>query len=246
MEDMEKCFVLIDESGDLGIGRGTQWFVLTAVILKESDERLAREKLKMVRQRLNIQKIHIRTIHDFNRRAYIASEISGLPFTTINVLIDTDKFDSNKIPTPDIAYNYACRYLLEKVSWYLNDINCCAEVILSARGTKRDCELVEYIKRQLLETKHNNFEGGRILDVSAKPAGQWDCLEIADVCATSLFLAYEKNRWGFRMPCYQKVLKNHLWSRNNKVINHGLKYFTDDMKPVTSSLGNAPCDTCKK
>ena len=28
----EKCTVYIDEAGDLGIGRGTHWFVLTAVI----------------------------------------------------------------------------------------------------------------------------------------------------------------------------------------------------------------------
>lgn len=32
------CTIYIDEAGDLGVGKGTQWFVLTAVIINKSSE----------------------------------------------------------------------------------------------------------------------------------------------------------------------------------------------------------------
>lgn len=35
---MEKRTVYIDESGDFGKGKGTKWFVITAVIVKEEKE----------------------------------------------------------------------------------------------------------------------------------------------------------------------------------------------------------------
>lgn len=46
--DTEKtpCKVYIDEAGDLGVCRGTQWFVLTAVIVQNNNEPAIRETLK--------------------------------------------------------------------------------------------------------------------------------------------------------------------------------------------------------
>lgn len=35
---MSDYTVYIDEAGDLGIGRGTRWFVLTAVVVKKTVE----------------------------------------------------------------------------------------------------------------------------------------------------------------------------------------------------------------
>ena len=41
---MSDYTVYIDEAGDLGIGRGTRWFVLSAVIVAKEDESAIREK----------------------------------------------------------------------------------------------------------------------------------------------------------------------------------------------------------
>ena len=35
---MSNCTVYIDEAGDLGVNRGTRWFVLTAVVVNHADE----------------------------------------------------------------------------------------------------------------------------------------------------------------------------------------------------------------
>lgn len=50
-----KCTVYIDEAGDLGINRGTQWFVLTAVVINKDAEPHIRNILKAVKKDLKQQ-----------------------------------------------------------------------------------------------------------------------------------------------------------------------------------------------
>lgn len=70
----------------------------------------------------------------------------------------------------------------------------------------------------------------------------WDMLQLADVCATTTFLAHEINGWGFRTPCYFMVLQNHLYRHGGKVMSYGMKYFTDEMKPDKAKIqSDYPC-----
>ena len=240
---MSDCTVYIDEAGDLGFQRGTQWFILSAVIVKKQDEPQIRAKLAQIKARLNINDIHIRRLPDFYKRAVAVREINEENFTYMCVIADTNKLDYTKIPSPTIAYNYLCRMLLERVSWYLRDTNQKGDIVLSARGTSRDGELIEYINDRLLTYPNNQIVEGVFGRITAKPAGSWDLLQLADICATTMFLMYEKNGWGFRTPCFTKVLSNHLYRHNGVVNKYGIKYFTNDMKPESDYL---KCDwPCK-
>lgn len=42
---MEECTIYIDEAGDLGINRGTRWFVLAGVLIKKADEKAIKVSL---------------------------------------------------------------------------------------------------------------------------------------------------------------------------------------------------------
>ena len=76
----------------------------------------------------------------------------------------------------------------------------------------------------------------------AKTANSWDMLQLADVCATTMFLAYEVNGWGFRTPCFYRVLKDHLYKHGDKVMSYGIKYFTEYMKPDRGEINvDYPC-----
>ena len=71
-----KSSIYIDEAVDLGIQRGTQWFVITGVIVAEEDEKRIREVIRQIKNRLNIHEIHLRKIHDFFRNSlYIISKL---------------------------------------------------------------------------------------------------------------------------------------------------------------------------
>lgn len=236
MNEKIKSTVYIDEAGDLGVCRGTQWFVLSAVIVDKTDEPKLRKKLVNIKSRLNVKDIHLRKITDFYKRGFIVKELNDGNFTYVNIIADTNKLDQAKISSPVVAYNYLCRMLLERTSWFLRDTNRIADIVLSARGTSRDGELIRYIKEKLIPYEQNHIVKNVFDKVSAKAASMWDMLQLADVCATTMFLTYEKNIWGFCTPCYSRMLKNHLYSYNNRCDSYGIKYFTQDMKPNTNAL----------
>lgn len=74
---MSDCTVYIDEAGDLGINRGTKWFVLSPVIVEKTDEPNIRAKMNSIKTKLNIKEIHLRKTPDFNKRAYIVRELAA-------------------------------------------------------------------------------------------------------------------------------------------------------------------------
>lgn len=233
---MSDCTVYIDEAGDLGFQRGTQWFVLSAVIVDKNEERAIRTTMSQVKSRLNVNEIHLKKIPDFMKRAYIVRELGSENFTYVNIVVDTGKLNLAMAASAATAYNYICRMLSERVSWFLRDTNRIGDIVLSARGTSRDGELITYIQEKLLSFTDNQIVSDVFGKISAKTANNWDLLQLADVCATTTFLAYEINGWGMRAPCYFKVLEEHIYRYNGKIERYGLKYFSENMKPVSGDL----------
>ena len=132
-------------------------------------------------------------------------------------------------PPSIVSYNYSCRFLLERVSWLLRDTNRTGDIVLSGRGTSRDGELISYLNKLI------NYDANEVFKcfgkVTTKPASQWDLLQLADVCATSVFHYHEPNYYGFITPCYCYRFKNHVYNRNGNVNSYGWKYYSQEMKP---------------
>ena len=84
--EKEICNVYIDEAGDLGIRRGTKWFVMSAVIVNVGDEPAIRDTIKAIRNKFNLREIHLRKMNDFYKTAYIVKELHKHPFVISNVL----------------------------------------------------------------------------------------------------------------------------------------------------------------
>ena len=235
-QDKIQCNVYIDEAGDLGIARGTRWFVISAVIVDTSSEAAIRNTMSEIRTKLNIQEIHMRKVQDFYKRAWIVKELNQHNFVYINILADTTQLKAERIPDASIVYNYLCKYLLQRVSWYLDETGRCGNIILSSRGTSRDAELISYITEKLIPYPHNDIAGHVFDRVTAKTAASWDLLQLADVCATAMFLGHEISSLGFTTPCYNDLLESHLYRRHNAVQPYGIKYFTNEMIPDKDAL----------
>lgn len=231
----KKCSVCIDESGDLGVGRGTEYFVISAVVVDDDEVASIRKTISDLKRELNVNKIHLRETRDFFKKAVIVRELEKHPFTYMNVIINTNQLSSKDYTH---TYNFACRMLLERVSWFMRDTDRVGNIILSARGTSRDNELIEYIKSRLFNSDDPSVQiEPKVFDgVTAKTAGSWDLLSVADVCATTMFNAYQRNRYGFTEPCFSKALKSHLYSYKGSISNYGLKYYDQQMIPNFESL----------
>lgn len=155
----KECTIYIDEAGDLGIGRGTCWFVLSAIIVDKEKEFEIRKKIKSLKSELNLNEIHFRKLRNYEQKCYVTSILNSCDFDLVNVIVDTSKITLNKTErngTPSIvSYNYCCRLLLERVSWLLRDTDRIGDIVLSSRGTSRDGELIEYIGEKLLKYNFN-------------------------------------------------------------------------------------------
>ena len=241
---MIESTVYIDEAGDLGSGRGTRWFVLTAVVVDKNKEPEIRNEFGIIKGRLNLNTIHFRELRDFYKKAYVVNAVNSFDFTYMNVISDTNLFDPHKL-TANAAYNFHCKLLLERVSWFMKDTGRVGNIVLSARGTARDNELINYITEKLLPYPRNNIESSTIRDVTAKPAGTWDMLQLADICATTTFFAHEQNGWGFQTPCYFQVLKSHLFRRNGIAEQFGVKYYLSPGEERELLGQNWPCRNVK-
>lgn len=67
-------------------------------------------------------------------------------------------------------------------------------------------------------------------------------LQLADVCAVSMFKSLEPDQYGFIYPCFMNNLKAHLYSYNGSVYKYGVKFYKDDMKPdLQFSIDHSPC-----
>lgn len=219
----------VDESGDLGYGCGTKWFVLSGAIIASDDERRMRDTISAIRSTLNIREIHWRKIREFDKRAFIIHELAQHPFTYINIIADTSMLDRKKISDPHKVYNYMCRFLIERASWLLRDESYTANIMLAGRGTGKDGELKSYIETHLLNSTDKQIEP-RFDSVLVKFASEWDMLQVADTCAASTFAALEPNKYGLCTPCFLQRLKNKLYRHNGKVENYGMKYLDSEMK----------------
>ena len=233
---MADCTVYIDEAGDLGINRGTDWFVLSAVIVDKNDEPQIRSIIQSLKADINVHEIHMRNIKQFDKRALIVSRLNQSPFTSAHIIVNTSMIkmkprnESSNERISVLSYNHICRYLLERVSWLLRDTNRKADIVLSARGTSRDNDLIDYINKKLIAYDLNQV-ADRFGRISAKPSSTWDLLQLADVCATSMFFMHEKNRFGFTSPCFAYRLNSHLYKHNGRILKYGIKYYSDEMHP---------------
>lgn len=242
------CTLYIDEAGDLGIGKGSDWFVLSGVLVNKQEEPHIRETIKNIKIKLNINEIHFRKMMSFDKKSYAVAELSKCKFEYIVIIANTNKINLAKLYSeytekPSIlSYNHICRYLLERASWLLRDTQRIADIVLSSRGTSRDNDLISYIRDKLIPFNGNQIEN-RFRSISAKPASSWDMLQLADVCATSMYNMHQKNGLDFITPCYAYRLSPHLYRYNHKILKYGIKYYDDSMKPLkTYFQENAVCN----
>ena len=230
MEDRKRCTVYIDEAGDLGINRGSQWFVLSGVVINDDAEKDMRDIIQAIKTHLNVNYIHFRSFK-YEQKCFIVNEICKGDFQFINIILDTGKIkiEPRYNDPPAVAtYNFACRLLLERVSWLLRDTGRIGKIVLSSRGTSRDNELIAYINNKLIPyTDMWNY----FYRVTSKAAKSWDMLQLADICATSVFYRFQRNLYNLIAPCFLLRLSGHIYSYNGKVDSYGIKYYSDEMKP---------------
>lgn len=231
--------VYVDEAGDRGISDASDChFVVSAIVVADSDDAALREELKSLRRELGRHSGHVLHFVKFShsQRLKAVQDLASSSVTTIvNVIVHKDLI-GQPLPTgemahvsrPDPMYLWALRLLLERVSWFIDERGGDGAIVTFAhlKGFKAQ-KLHDY--RAALEAtdevdiRWSIFAGHPFRIESPKSV---ELLQAADITASALFKAIEPDAFQNTEPRYLEELRPKLYRRGRaKVTSYGLKVF---------------------
>jgi hypothetical protein len=259
---MPSSFVTyIDESGDEGFvfkpdGSGSsRWFVLSAAVLRHTNDRQSVACLKEVRTLLGKPPkypLHFVDLRHEQRIPYVR-RIGALSLRTVSVLVykplitEPEKFQHDKY----LLYRYATRLLLERVSWLCREHRRPGEgdgftdIIFSNRSNMSYEEIRSYL-RLLRQRAADNPEGVQLDPTAIDPEristvehSKLAGLQVADAVASSAYLAVKRNRYGEAEPAYLSLLAKTIYRHKGIALGYGLKVWPEDIETIKTKAPEA-------
>lgn len=228
---MKEYIAYIDESGDEGIKRGTEWFLLTAVIVLKKNDLKTSKAIDDIKAELKIpshKPFHWKEIRNkhVRKKRLVVDRIAQEKFWYINIVVNT--YDMTKISLQGkLLYNYCCRYLLERITWFVDEGNGIVDLVFSNRSSTSYEELKEYIDSLQYEPRCQ-IRSHVIRNFDVFQTGQKKMLQFADACASSLGEAFNKDEYGYYDERFVLTLKDKLYRRKGKLLSYGLKLFPSE------------------
>lgn len=231
----------IDKSGDEGIKRGTEWFILTAVIVDSKDDFKTSKAIDDIKTRLEIpphKPFHWKEIRrkHVSKKRIVVDRIAQENFRYINIVVNTN--DMGKVSLQGkLLYNYCCRYLLERITWFVDEKNGIVDLVFSNRSNISYDELKKYIDSLQYEPKCQ-IRSHVIHNFGVFEMLQKKMLQFADACASSLGEAFNKDKYGYYDERFVLTLKDKLYRRKGNLLSYGLKLFPTEN--IAKYLRNYP------
>lgn len=245
----------IDESGDEGFtfgvaNRSSEWFVLSAIVIRKKNDLSIVEACRSIRRTLGKPvgyTVHFRDLkHD--QKVAVACEVSKIPMRTISIVCHKPSMtETEYLLEKNKLYFYLSRFLFERVSWLCRDNRIAkegdgtAEIVFSNRSSMPYDEFRKYVdllhhrstERGDVEMDWGAIDSSRVCSYPHKlRAG----LQIADIVASSVFSAFEQNRFGNTEPRYARELAKVAYRHKKKLLGYGVKLWpAEKMKAVQSS-----------
>ena len=210
-----KYNVYIDESGDEGILRGSNYFILTAIVIDKEKDLQNAKIVDEIKNNLGLSiktQLHWNKIKGKTKKKMIINKISKLDIDIINVVIDTRKIKF--IPSSELYYKFSI-YLYERIIWLMESRNGIADISISSRGNLNKKDLLDYISNSGIK----NLK--RINDFKIIPNQNKRFLQIADCCTSALGQAL-KYKDDTHYSYIKKISKKY-YSYNGKYEGYGFK-----------------------
>jgi hypothetical protein len=234
---MTEFAAYIDESGDEGVGRGTRWFVLAAVIVEsgKAGSNLG-QRLSRIKRQIELKKpvLHWADL-SHPRRLVVCDELAQEPITTCAVLVDTHHTDMQQTTlTGGRLYFYAFRWLVERVTWF------CTGQSGQVRLRPENKAGISYRNLENYLSFVQKLPGCQIrpnciLDVRTCSKSQLALLQVADSVAGAVAAGFE-HKYGVVEPAYLLKLQSTLYRHRGYIWGYGLKFMPYRASLVPSSL----------
>lgn len=209
--------------GDEGIKRGSEWFILTAIIVpKEYDSSLS-NKIISIKETMNMQRknqLHWNKILKYDKKIQIIYDLIAENFKIIHVAINT--YEITKLKSKDL-YPYFMSYLIERVSYYVSNNKGKCNIFISTRN-ENSKEKTEHLKSELMNKRsYHHINIKCINNIKFIDNRERNLLQLADVCCSSFAQAIKYNtpqEWEYVMK-----LKSNIWNYKGVIIGYGIKFY---------------------
>jgi len=238
----------VDESGDEGFkfaAGSSEWFVLSAVVIRAADDLAQVRLVDDVRDRLNQARkpehripprkpLHFRDLRHEQRKFY-AARVAQADLRTVTVMIHKPDLTSpEKFREETRLYFYAVRLLVERISWYCRDHgrrddpgDGSVRLVFSNRATLDYEALRGYLTHLDANRAALNYGAAqgviRVEQVETHTHGRRMGLQVADAVASSYYFAVWENGYGFTEDAYARILLPRAYRGDKKLWGYGVK-----------------------
>lgn len=223
----------IDESGDEGFttpekhGQGSkEWLVLAGIIVPGEDDHSASgaaDRLRSLLGKPPPKPLHFRDLKHSGRRAAM-QQLADEDFTFSVVAIHKPGITSSFLRTPPYLYNYAARFLVERLSWYADDHGRKLNLYFENRSATSYADLQGYMtwiqNDPACQIRADTIDQFKPVNATVKLA------QIADFYASASAAALEPDKFGNPTEDYLLRVRHQLYRMPDKpVLSYGFKVF---------------------
>ena len=214
-------YVHIDESGDPGTGgRGTKWLVLAAVCVPDAAVSSFDRDVERILAEHGKPTHFTRMNHDDKRGLAARFGATTAEWTGIVIGSDTQHVTAgSRLARPDYQYNYALRYLIERVSNLAASLGEEARIEIETRRVSRTNSPIAYI--QYLESIRDEGIDWRHLKAATMSnvgKGSTPGICVADALAHASFRVLEPHPvWGHTEDAYLVPMAHRIWRADGRV-----------------------------
>lgn len=209
--------------GDEGIKRGSEWFILTAIIVEKNYDLELSNKIVKIKSNMSMKRkeqLHWNKILKYDKKIQIIYDLIAENFKIIHVAINT--YEINKLKSKDI-YPYFMSYLIERVTYYVTNNKGTCNIFISTRN-ENNKKRNQYLKQELMnKRKYHHIVVKCINDIKFIDNRDRNLLQLADVCCSSFAQAIKYNtqqEWEYVLK-----LKSNIWSYKGLIIGYGIKFY---------------------
>ena len=226
----------IDESGDPGTrGSGSRWLALGCAMLADGAAPAVEAAVRRAREIIggrSLSNLHFNELQHDDKVGAL-NLIAAEPWTGVVVAFDKSKITpGSRLNAPRSLYNYAARFLVERVADYAERVREPAHIHFERSRVFDLDEFTGYIDR--LRGRDDASSNLRLISPEVMRVirkGEAPELEIADGVAHAAFRALEPHRkWGHIEPAYLNILLPKLLRSvsNGQLVGWGLVILPPD------------------
>jgi hypothetical protein len=221
----------IDEAGDEGFvtltlpGRGSsEWLVVGAVIVPEEHDLAlshAIDDLRVLLNRPPPKPLHFRYLkHNAKRAAMDRLGTYDFVFSIV-ALWKPPQGTGKEFPRAPYMYNWACRLLIERLTWYADELGRGVNLFFSNRATTSYADLQDYMSwiqhDPQCQIRRGCIQGFRPVNQTVK------LVQVADFYVSAAFSALEPDSFGNSEEDYLFRVRHQLYRRYGNLFSYGFK-----------------------